>query len=137
MTMQLRGKAKLMEECGELVQALAKQLAYWHTDVHPDGSNLPERIVDEMGDVAAALDFVLRQTDNALVSRFDARRQEKRRVFLTWDAEVENADDAVDAAPRVLADLAAECWAWADPEALPGLILELTERAGVLLGLPR
>lgn len=56
------GLAKLIEECGELQQIAAKKLAYFHTDVHPDGGgSLKQRMEDELADVAAASAFVAQQ----------------------------------------------------------------------------
>jgi hypothetical protein len=51
------GLAKLMEECGELTQVIGKLIAYPDSP-HPDGSDLPARLVEEMGDVLGALWFV-------------------------------------------------------------------------------
>lgn len=38
MPMTANGLAKLLEELGELAQVAAKKLAYFDTDVHPDGA---------------------------------------------------------------------------------------------------
>lgn len=74
--MTAAGVAKLIEECGELQaelgqlqQILAKKLAYWHTDEHPDGmGSIKERIEREMGDVRAAISFVIKQLDLDVVA---------------------------------------------------------------------
>jgi hypothetical protein len=96
MTMTASGVAKLIEECGELTQILGKKLAYWHTDDHPDGQGLiSERIMEEMGDVRAALDFVAEQLGLSSVI-IDARRRSKLNTFRGWHAEIDNNDLAID-----------------------------------------
>lgn len=97
MPMCAKGMTKLIEECGELVQALGKKLAYYDTDEHPDGGPpLSRRLEDEMADVSAAIEFVadkLRLDWN----RIWHRRGEKRERFEKWDAIPDNNDTGVDA----------------------------------------
>jgi NTP pyrophosphatase (non-canonical NTP hydrolase) len=101
MTMCAAGVAKLIEECGELQQVLGKRLAYWTTDEHPDGSNLRDRMQDEMGDVLAAIDFVIKHLnlDSWAVADRHAR---KLALFDTWQAQIDNNDQAIDAAARMI-----------------------------------
>jgi hypothetical protein len=103
MTMTAAGVAKLIEECGELQielgqlqQILAKKLAYWYTDEHPDGQgSINGRIEDEIGDVFAAGYFVIEQL--ALdKERIIERRRAKGRLFDTWQAQIDNNDQGVD-----------------------------------------
>jgi NTP pyrophosphatase (non-canonical NTP hydrolase) len=54
---QIPGLAKLIEEAGELTQALAKVMALGHMGRHWDGTHLRTRLVEEMGDVRAAMIF--------------------------------------------------------------------------------
>jgi NTP pyrophosphatase (non-canonical NTP hydrolase) len=64
MAMALKGLAKLAEELGELQAVVGKKMAYFDTDVHPDGAgSLAERMQDEMGDVMAAMRFVANEFD--------------------------------------------------------------------------
>jgi NTP pyrophosphatase (non-canonical NTP hydrolase) len=57
--MTANGLAKLIEECGELVQVAGKKLAYFTTNDHPDGgAPLNRRLEDEIADVIAACNFV-------------------------------------------------------------------------------
>lgn len=57
-----RGLAKLIEECGELMQVAGKRLAYYTIDKHPDGGPpLTTRLEDEIADVIAACQFVAEQ----------------------------------------------------------------------------
>lgn len=90
MAMVYQGLVKLNEECGELVQILAKKLAYYHTDKHPDGKgSMQERLQDEMADVYAALDFVVKK--NRLdIETMQKRHKEKLALFQQWDFENED-----------------------------------------------
>lgn len=103
--MTAAGVAKLIEEVGELqaelgqlVQVLGKKLAYWDADDHWDGSNLRERLQDEMGDVRAALDFVEERLrlDHEVIQ---ARRRKKAALFDAWQEQIDNNDHGIDA-PR-------------------------------------
>jgi len=59
MTMSHDGLAKLIEECGELIQVAGKLLAY-PNGKHPDGAGcLHLRLEAELADVAAASSFVI------------------------------------------------------------------------------
>jgi NTP pyrophosphatase (non-canonical NTP hydrolase) len=51
------GTAKLLEEMGELQQALGKLIALGHMGEHWDGSNLRERLEEEIADVMGAIWF--------------------------------------------------------------------------------
>lgn len=60
------GLAKLAEESGELVQVIGKMIALGGNDPHDfyrhwDGSNPVDRLIEEMGDVRAAMIFVCEQ----------------------------------------------------------------------------
>lgn len=95
MTMTAGGVAKLIEECGELLQVCGKRLASYHEDLHWDGTNLRERMEEEMGDVKAAIQFV---TDKfGLNSAFiESRKFEKLRLFREWDSHADNNMHGVD-----------------------------------------
>lgn len=66
MPMAQKGLAKLIEECGELIQEAAKAEGM-NLDIdkpHWDGKGpLRERMENEMGDVIAAINFVCRKFD--------------------------------------------------------------------------
>ena len=96
--MTAAGVAKLIEECGELVQVCGKRLAYWTTDEHPDGTNLRERMEDEMGDVLAAIEFVTDQL-GLDADRIERRTTEKHMQFRVWDALTDNNEHAIDRRP--------------------------------------
>lgn len=51
------GTSKLLEETGELQQVLGKLIGSHGEVQHFDGSNLRERLVEEIADVAAAARF--------------------------------------------------------------------------------
>lgn len=73
----LKGLPKLAEECGELVAATMKKLAYWQEKYHPDdGYLLKAEIEKEVGDVLAAIAYA---TDRYGLNRhrIEARKQQK------------------------------------------------------------
>jgi len=74
------GLPKLAEECAEAIHYIQKKLSYWETDRHPDGFSFKERIADEIADVLAAMDYVIRcyKLDN---ERIQARRRKK---YVHW-----------------------------------------------------
>ena len=94
MTMTANGLAKLLEECGELSQAAAKKLAYFHTNEHPDGAGaLDIRMQDEIADVIAACLFVADKF-NLDVEAISDRRDRKLALFDQWHADRSNGAEA-------------------------------------------
>lgn len=99
------GITKVMEKCAEVIQVCAKLQATLGESVLPapsfdgadgrgqasaivhwDGTNLKERLEDEMGDALAAFDFVIHHGElNS--ARIAARRREKRALFEKWQVE--------------------------------------------------
>jgi hypothetical protein len=65
--------------CGKLIGAEGA-VHHW------DGTNLKERLEEEMGDVLAAIDFVVSRTDLD-VGRIATRRRTKLATFQRWHAE--------------------------------------------------
>src|SRR3954471_440673 len=99
MPMAAKGLAKLSEELGELQQVVGKRLAYYHTRKHPDGAgDLDARMMEEMGDVMAAIFFVAEKF-NLSFNTINTRRHKKLTLFRAWDADPNNNIDGVDA-PR-------------------------------------
>jgi NTP pyrophosphatase (non-canonical NTP hydrolase) len=94
--MTANGVVKLAEECGELIQVCAKRLAYFHTDRHPDGSDLRSRMVAEIGDVLAAVQFVVAEL-HLPRDQIDDRRRYKLDRFYRWRADPDNNGAAFDA----------------------------------------
>lgn len=85
--MHNKGFTKLTEECGELVQIIAKQTAYPDTDIHPDGKgSMKNRIEEEMADVMAAITFVIDKNKLDKNKIFE-RGQQKLTLFNKWDQQ--------------------------------------------------
>ena len=81
------GTSKLLEEMGELQQVLGKLLGTGGEVKHWDGSNLRERLVEEIADVKAALAFFqeacLGPSEDEEINR---RTEAKRMRFWEWHA---------------------------------------------------
>lgn len=91
------GLSKLAEECGELVQVIGKLMGTrGHID-HWDGTDLLVRLVEEMGDVRAALIFACEANDISK-AKVHQRADTKLAMFWAWH----NAEDPP---PNALAQL--------------------------------
>ena len=97
MSMQQNGLAKLIEECGEVLQIAGKMIQYPDLQLpvvherlfklHPDGTNLRVHLEEELGDLYAALNFVMKKLQlNEVIVR--VRSEEKLALFKQWDKEV-------------------------------------------------
>jgi len=87
MTMVANGLVKLIEECGELQQIAAKKLAYFNTDLHPDGMGpMSVRLEEEIADVIAASIFIT-QTFQLNEDRIGDRVELKLKRFQAWHAD--------------------------------------------------
>ena len=95
MVMRSKGLVKLAEESGEVVQVACKFMQYPELQspeasekgwLHPDGTDLRARLVEEMGDVLAAIEFV---TGRLGLSRsaISDRMAFKFALFEKWDRE--------------------------------------------------
>lgn len=88
--MAFNGLAKLIEECGELVQACGKKIAYYTTDDHPDGGPpLTHRLEDEIADVLAACEFVMVHFGLNLET-IRGRKERKLAMFNAWHRRADN-----------------------------------------------
>jgi NTP pyrophosphatase (non-canonical NTP hydrolase) len=76
------GLAKLAEEAGELVQVLAKVVGVSGRETYYDGTDLRARLVEECGDLIAALAFFTSAND--LGPDVDARAAAKLAIFREW-----------------------------------------------------
>lgn len=86
MTLVHNGAIKVMEECGELTQAIAKKLACTPRPVHWDGSKVDRHIEEEMGDVLAAVTYAAREMGlNA--ERIAHRMDFKTKLYESWKNE--------------------------------------------------
>jgi hypothetical protein len=88
----LPGLGKLVEEMNELGTVLGKliatsgQLTYW------EGKPLDERLVEELADVQAAMEFFIRHNLNqAQVYQIESRYWSKITLFSKWHTEQSKA----------------------------------------------
>lgn len=81
------GASKLLEEMGEVQQVLGKLIAVHGSTVHWDG-DLRVRLLEELGDVSAAVRFFVDQnfTDEELRAYVE-RVEMKLETFRKWHAE--------------------------------------------------
>ena len=87
------GLAKLNEEAGELVQVIGKLMMTHDEAGHWEGSDLRVRLVEEMADVVAGVDFLAFHVLTA--EERDALRvrvREKLERFERWHREQAKAD---------------------------------------------
>lgn len=80
------GLSKLIEECGEVMQVAGKIIATNGVAGHWDGSDLRERLQDELGDLLAAVTFVGEINGLNQDAVFD-RAEKKEALFRRWHAE--------------------------------------------------
>jgi NTP pyrophosphatase (non-canonical NTP hydrolase) len=76
------GLAKLAEEAGELIQIVAKLVGASGRARYYDGTDLRERLVEECGDLTAAIAFFTET--NGLGTEVDARARAKLALFRHW-----------------------------------------------------
>jgi len=81
------GIAKLMEEAGEVVQVCAKLVMTDGSSDHWDGSKLDARLADELGDLLAAINFVLAHCPQIDVARVMRQSESKLARFEAWHAK--------------------------------------------------
>lgn len=83
---QWAGTSKLVEETGELQQVLGKLIQLQGSTMHWDG-DLKTRVIAELGDVLAAVEFFSRfnlsKSERTEVSR---RAETKLKLFVEWHA---------------------------------------------------
>lgn len=77
------GLSKLTEETGELLQVLGKLLGTGGELKHWDGSNLRDKLHEELGDLTAAIDFFAKHNglDETIIG---LRAQTKLAQFERW-----------------------------------------------------
>lgn len=80
------GLAKLSEEMGELSQVIGKIMAFPDPEaVHPDGKGkLHDRFEEELADVMAAAEYVIRFNDSVKRKRIRNRIVAKMSRFVKW-----------------------------------------------------
>jgi NTP pyrophosphatase (non-canonical NTP hydrolase) len=79
------GLAKLIEECGEIIQEAGKLIAY-PDGQHPDGrGDIRDRLAGEIGDVLGCIDFFLSQNEQTISQRVVREHREVKRLrFEGW-----------------------------------------------------
>lgn len=82
------GLSKLTEESGEVQQVIGKLMGTGGAIQHWDGSNLQERLIEEMGDCWAALQFVASK-NNLDMGAIERRRAKKLALFNQWHEDVQ------------------------------------------------
>lgn len=80
------GLSKLAEECGEVTQVIGKLMGSRGEENHWDGTNLRDRLLSEMSDLQAAIDFVLLE-NNLSQALFQEMRYAKIQRFFQWHKE--------------------------------------------------
>lgn len=87
------GVSKLIEEAGELLQLLGKFMQtpdgdHWDNSLYP--LSLKERLQNEMADLAAAIEFVIRhgEFDVAALSKRKGEKLAKFELWHVYDNEV-------------------------------------------------
>lgn len=111
------GVSKLIEEMGELGQVLGKVIAlgldqHVPTLMHWDGTDLRDRLVDEIGDVYAALRFLIERNLRGFEREAVYARQEaKTALFNGWqDPPAPEPVYVLGVAAHSLADAKAHVW---------------------------
>jgi NTP pyrophosphatase (non-canonical NTP hydrolase) len=79
----LPGLSRLAEEAGEVVQVIGKILGAGHLGTHFDGTDLRQRLLDELADLTAAVAFV---GDKNVLPWADVEQRAERRYrqFCEW-----------------------------------------------------
>jgi NTP pyrophosphatase (non-canonical NTP hydrolase) len=80
------GLAKLIEECGEVIQVAGKIMATNGEVAHWDGTDLRDRLQEEIGDLVAAIGFVGEYNDLDL-DTVEKRIDKKAELFEKWHKE--------------------------------------------------
>lgn len=95
-TTQWPGLAKVIEECGEVIQVLGKLVSKGdldHTWPNIDGTmrgsgDLTDSVHEELGDVLAAVSFFILNNDEIDEVRVLTRQEEKMATFRRWHNEM-------------------------------------------------
>ena len=77
----LPGAAKVIEEAGEVLQVLGKRMAFPDSP-HPDGTDLDQLTIEELGDLKAAIDYFAEQ--QGIENEVAERRRYKITRMRTW-----------------------------------------------------
>lgn len=80
------GLSKLVEECGEVLQIAGKLMGTGGEVKHWDGTNLQDRVEDELADLMAAMAFVIEHQELDF-DKIQERARMKKGVFEEWHSE--------------------------------------------------
>lgn len=80
------GLSKLAEEAGEVLQVVGKLMGTGGKTNHWDGTNLADRLSEELADLMAACDFVITETSGLDAEAIRLRRERKLATFREWHA---------------------------------------------------
>jgi NTP pyrophosphatase (non-canonical NTP hydrolase) len=80
------GTAKLAEECGEVIQIIAKLVATAGRTDHWSGLDLETELEDEIADVQAACAFVI-EKNHLDRARIERRTDQKQMLFGRWHGD--------------------------------------------------
>lgn len=81
------GLSKLAEEAGEVLQVIGKLMATHGDRLHYDGSDLRVRLLEEIADLSAAVQFVAGEFSRAERSAMNERVVQKLQLFQRWHRE--------------------------------------------------
>jgi NTP pyrophosphatase (non-canonical NTP hydrolase) len=93
---QWPGLSKLAEESGEVLQVIGKLMGTNGKAYHWDGTRLRERLIEEVGDVLAACQFV---TEVNQLEGVHERAAEKLKLFHQWHKD-QTAKQLAEVPPR-------------------------------------
>ena len=78
------GISKLLEESGEVQQVIGKLMGTGGKLDHWDGSNLRVRLEEELGDLQAAIDFVMMMNPQLDKRVINTQAEKKLERFSNW-----------------------------------------------------
>jgi NTP pyrophosphatase (non-canonical NTP hydrolase) len=81
------GLSKLIEECGEVLQVAGKIIATNGDTAHWDGTDLAERLTEELADLQAAIGFMIGHNPLLDADRVMERAKAKADLFCQWHNE--------------------------------------------------
>ena len=81
------GVGKLVEEAGEALEVAGKLVSNGGHRTHYDGRDLRQKLIEELADLAAAIDYLA--AANHLGPELDQRRRLKLQQFWAWHREGE------------------------------------------------
>lgn len=81
------GLSKLVEECGEVQQVLGKLIGSRGDVNHYDGSNLRDRLEEELADLLAAIMFFTMANGLGASGNIGERAKQKYELFVQWCLE--------------------------------------------------